>query len=789
MTLQHRIRVRTFTALMTLIMLLTQGCVPVDFIVGTHDMNEHTRLDRQPLTTEQRPDVIDTVDLYDGTYRTNADQIISDIYPAGMDDVIASLPQSDCIWLGRDGAQGEALRLHWELVSRLSDEAIDEFDLSDEVREIGLCRFNDVVTRQPPRRENGSDEYIEMSARDVQKYGDDGFSIDGENFPRLTEDINLHWGQLREFPTRDSGPLNSCETESSNDPAEAVDIFSGVLGYDGSDGAPYNDDQPHRRISACSGPFGRILFPERDARYEYWDYADEYGPEVSRFFSASIKIAHPGAGFARPTSASGSQHAWSTMRTGTDAEDTYWEENFSRRIQPTEVRFFTENEGIRNYLDLDGSRLCINDPANGMSCDWRCDAEDTANGSRFVILADSSMQPGCRIGEALNGLPELPPVTPTYRRVALCDRNEANCAPILDPLIWSIDGVDPGIGTVYIEFTLEPVFEGMALRAAPTSVPLGSLEIGRKSQAAVEVQNIGGVPLEVDLISAIAHPDSDAVFQAIALGSPQPFPLPVRDSDGALALVLDDEFFAPYKLSQGEGYTMLRETLVDSEAVEIQGHMVAVNGRVLIRPSEEVSLADPALDPSEYPVNRMSYALRSVPFVLQPDERAEVLVSARPTGYYGLNSDNLHLGWLRVEASNVLDPNERQSAEIPITIRALNGPHISALPQSIALPLAGVDGGASHRGVTIIANEGDVGVDLESILIHGDDAVLFSLHQPPALPHTLEPGAAVVLEVDYQTNCDVQAIFGHHAQLQVETSHQVAQISLNGTSECMLALP
>lgn len=750
-------------------------------------LNHHTRLDRAPLDTDQRPDFIGVPALLTGTYRTRDDQIISEAYPLSMEQTIASLPQSDCMWMGHDNGQREALRMHWEGRAFLTDEALDELNVTDEIRYVGYCRFNDVVTRQPPRRVNGpQNEYFVLDPSDANVKGDEFFSFelgDDENFPRVLEDLSILTAKMRELPTVSGGAHNLCVAETDNDPAGIVEVTPSSVLYDGA----YLADGGF--INACSGPFGRKLYPGRDARYEYYGLSISGDVTFTYQFTPSIKIAAGGETFARLTTANGNQRYWSTPHSGSLESDVHWQENFSRRLQTESVRFFTERDGVRDYLDLGAERLCINDPNTGAACDWRCDATDEAQGSRYWLREDDAQDEGCRIGESVSGVADLPPVTPTYNKGEICDRTDSNCDPIIAPLRWSVAGIDPAVGDVFVEFTLQPKFEGMMLRVSPTLTNLGDHRVGNKTQAAIEIINIGGVPIEVSDISMIEHVQSDTDFEAIPVGSAESFPLPVRGAEDGIQILPGELEFFPYALQEQEGLTIARRTLVDGDVVNIQDHEVMVNGRTLIRPSKQASLVNPAHDHGEYFVHWTSYSVRSLPFTLMPDESAKVLVNATPRGYQGINGTNEHLGWLHVEASNQFDPTESQTAEVPVVLKALNGPQLQVFPPSVSLPISGSPNPSVYRGTAVIANFGDLAMNVQSLKLGGDDDAYFSLHQPPSLPITLAPGDAQVLEIEYQQNCDPLAQLGHVAWLNVETAYQTARVRLQGTTECTLQLP
>jgi hypothetical protein len=144
---------------------------------------------------------------------------------------------------------------------------------------------------------------------------------------------------------------------------------------------------------------------------------------------------------------------------------------------------------------------------------------------------------------------------------------------------------------------------------------------------------------------------------------------------------------------------------------------------------------------------------------------------------------------VHVGASNLNDPIERQSAEIPVTVEALRGAALQLFPPTIGLPRPGVESPSRNVASLMAANYGDVALEIAEFKVSGPDAALFTLQTPPSVPLTLVPGDARLLRIEYQSRCDNRAWQGHRATLDFSTDGRTLSVPLRGTADCVLALP
>ena len=764
---------------------LSAACVActgfINAEAGVAGLNHHTRLDRQPLTSSQRPDSISAMALDRGRYRTGREEIVSEAWPAAMDDVAPSLPQSRCLWLG----EGEGLRLHWEQLLTISDEGLQNMGLDRATPPLGMCRMNDPITRQPPAGEDGSLELVTVSAGQIEERSSrsEGSATvlpvtEGE-WAVFEADVHLMWAWLSEYPTP-VDELNICDPTPLTDPDGVVDIAEGVLRYNG----PYRDGL----ISSCSGPHGQVLFPVRDAVYGLFGRGLLSGDPVANdhIFQPAIKVANGVERLARPMSVSGAQRSWATPSEGSAEHNVFWVENFSRRIHTRAVRLFRfVGAGQREYLNSGGEPLCITDPATGNNCRWTCAPEPEGAASVYHLRADAGAQPGCRLA-AIN-VADHPAVTPTYAKDHLCDRaTDAQCKTLIDPLLWSVPAAIGGSSQLYIEFEIEPVFEGMALRVSPLASHLGTTPVDEKRQATFEVINIGGVPIEIDVLQGMTLTGAKSHVQAWFLTDEQPHPMPLRIGEDGVEVSMEMFEDARLSLAEGDEFLQLRRRSRDGTQAIVRDHAVMFDGEYMIRDEPGVDLANPELAAIQYPVHVSSFVHALPPKTLMPDERVTVLVNITPTAYHAVDGTNRHRAWLHVEALNLYDPGERQTAAIPLTVDALMGPQLEVFPPAIGLPRRGDESAAGRTAALLIGNYGDVPLELHSLTISGPDAGQFHVVSSPSLPQIMAPADAHVVRIEYLSQCDAAAWRGHRADLDIASSYQDLSVRLRGAPSCTL---
>jgi hypothetical protein len=468
----------------------------------------------------------------------------------------------------------------------------------------------------------------------------------------------------------------------SNPPYTATDFFNGVSAGSG--------DQA--RVNTCAAAGGHQLIPPAPTRYRLW-----MSDAVTQWLDPVLMPAVDGAALGRPMARAGGHWSWSTpVMLG--AGSTRWEENFSPSLRVRTVEVF-EPTGPgptgKRYVDVSPSPppLCIEDPdVVSSGCRWTCDDASATDGR---LLYDLLAPMKCR-NQA--GAFENPSLTPTAVPLNLGQMVQTA------PLRWRLAAGALTQPDLWLDFTLATTLAEAALRASPAVTDLGGARVGDTARGAFVVRNVGQQPIRIATV-AMAPPGPgsphSADFQTQLPVAPQPVPLPVEvvsstTKETTLRVSPDAERELLHRLyrdhvlvrlaPRGQGFS---ET--------IDGHVVREQDGLLTR---DVLNARFNHDVRRQPAVRMTYALRTPPFTVQPGESFEVSLRGTPS------ARRERLAEVRVSGASVLDPARTVEVRVLAKLYGMQGPRLSVAPAVIAIPVDGA--GQQIVRTVLVENAGDV---------------------------------------------------------------------------------
>ncbi len=746
----------------------TMACVPrAQLEIAYTGFNPRLRHDRQPLDNAQLELGSRLDSLRYGPYRTGAAELANPLTPAHTN--AAHLPQSDCWWMGLGG---DSLRASWEAtIEAIGDEDVleDYHDPEDAKLDLGLCRFNDPETRAPVQAVD-DDSGIFPDA-DCSRLGNGTAITAGgdNNFFRCTTDLAWLEPSLQALGTSSTDGLQRCAQLRAGIGGSPRRIARNTDFYDGLSGG--TAEQPS--IESCGA--SRRLVPPAATRYQI----EQTGGTVHTLEPMALPI--PGALLGRPMqSPSPGVWAWATTRTADPGGSggARWEENFSPSLQVSKVRFFDlDAAGNRVYLDPPGRPpLCIEDPQAQGGCRWTCAAVTAPDGRLQYDLLATGL---CIVGGG--PISEVPRVTPTYTK------STAESVALDQPLRWSASFAHPG--TPYLELQLITTFEPAALRAEPALTDLGGARVGQYARASFIVDNVGAHPMRIVSVAMDpAHGGNAASNFVLQLPS---LPLPV-----ALPVEIVDQGTKERTLQLGDGaesqttmtvYTDFAHVRVSRRgggfSSRIGNHTVRDDRGLLLR-----DVANPAVvhDPLKTPASRTSYALRTLPFTIQPGEAFEVSARGRP----GATGDRI--GYAKIVGESVLDPAQRVTIWAALKVYGMQGPLISAAPGQLTIVVSG-NAIARDRAV-LIQNAGDtsgtLGAPTLTAIGGGPIAAGTQLrvNDPYGGGGTLASGDSRVIRVEYLSDCSRNVVGGYRdedAELRWTTPDGPVAVRIDTAADCV----
>lgn len=749
---------------------LLGGCARPDALGFRVDgYNERLRGDRAALDGAQL--AVDAEALRFGPWPTRADALLRTLTPAHPE--VGALVQSDCWFMGRAPlGGGDAVRADWEAIATATGD-IEYEDPEDGRLDMGLCRMNDPETRIPPlHRDRKTDAFTEL---DCGAELGTVVVAGSTNLFRCREDTAIFGFRLTALRDAAPDPLGRCEAPRSARYSRAVRIARGVdfwsgLHVDGPDGP---------EVGSCSAR--NSLVPESSTAYEI---DSKLGGPRQRFEPALLPVAR-GTRVARPLAPMAGGYGWSTPVETHRSGGQRWRENWSPSLRVASVRLVgfepplapdEQRPGaVAKPLDAASApRLCIEDPAFGPGCRWTC--EDLAPGDGVLAW------PLLAIGACRNavGAPEVPLLTPTYAldRLALG-------APPSAPLRWSLRG---NVWTQpWLEFELETTFAAAALRAEPAAGDAGRLQVGRNGRAAFRIDNVGGQPIEVTSVEVLPGSAHGADFRVELPFAPAPLPLPIEVEPGAgVPAVLPPpgaEEFPSLAIFQGAAHVRLSER----PDLTLLRDGVAVQRRAGLNVRDVVDVRfpiKPRVPGARQPVAMTTWALRRVPFVVQPGEAFDLSVLARPSAVGARQAP------VRIRGRSTLDPSRTVEITVVATTRGLAGPRLVLAPAQVSVH-AQAPGEQRQRSVLLI-NDGDVaGAPGAPVLaaVGGPappQGLAFTLDLPEGGAGALAPGASRVVRVTWRSRClpGATGLVEERAELRWPTPDGTLAAPLRGATWC-----
>ncbi len=762
--MMHMLRVLAWLALLPIL----GGCVRPDPITFKIDgYNERLRGDRAALDAAQL--AVDPAALRFGPWPTRADALVRALTPAHPE--AASLVQSDCWFMARaPQGGGDAVRAEWEALATVTGDAPFE-DPEDGRLDLGLCRLDDPQTRTPLlHRERRSDAFSEIDCG--AELGTVVVPGTGNLF-RCREDTAILAFRLTARRDTAPDPLGRCAAPGSARYAAPAPIAHGVDFWSG----PHFEGRQGPEVGSCGA--GNTLVPERATVYEI---ESPLGGPRQRFEPALLPVAR-GARVARPLAPTPAGHAWATPVDTHASGASRWRENWSPSLRVATVRLVgfdpplapdeVRPGAVPKPLDrAPAPRLCIEDPGFGPGCRWTCDDPLPADGGlAWPLLSQGT----CRNAA---GQVEAPLVTLTYA----IDRLAAG-APSA-PLRWSLAG--SGWTQPWLEFELETTLSSAALRAEPPAGDAGRLQVGRSGRAAFRVDNVGVQPIEVTAVDVIPGSAQAADFRVELPFAPVPLPLPIEVEPGAgEAVVLPPpgaEEFPSLAIIRGAAHLRISER--PDLALLRDGVSIHRRAGLNLRDVVDVRFsAKPRQPGAVQPVATTTWALRRVPFVVQPGEAFDLSVLARPSA---IGTRQVPV---RVRGRSTIDPTRTVEIVVVASARGLAGPRLVMAPAQlyVSAPSPGVE---RTRSVLLI-NDGDVaGAPGAPVLTAVGpvpaQGLAFRLDLPEGGAGALAPGVSRLARITFRSRClpGATGLAEERAELRWPTPDGTLAVPLRGATWC-----
>lgn len=675
------------------------GCVPTAEIeYAPLGFNQKLRPDRRPLEAAQVQ--TDPSTLAFGPYRVGPTELASAISPVDANGNAGRIRQADCWWMAQGpSGGGDAVKARWEAVVDLGG-AISEYwyDPDDDRLEVGTCRMDDPETRNPPQSRDGNDPSLEL---DCSVWGDQvAFSLNhNASLPRCTADAVLMGARLEAYGTTLADVHQRCsELRTGFTRLDRV-IGKGTDFFDGAASAPAGTDT---RVASCTAADGNLLIPPAPTRYRLW-----LGDHVTQWLDPVLLPVQRGAVLGRRMASDTADWIWLTPETYEPRSlDRRWQENFSPSIVVVTAALFepTGPNGKTYVNPIPPPALCLEDRDSGAGCAWTCDDANAADGK----LSYDLLAPGkCRDRA---GQVSAPAVTPTSVPFNLRQTTQRL------PLIWRVNRSALPQADLWIEFTLQTTLTPAALTAAPPLVDLGGTRVGEHMRGAFTVRNSGEHPMRITAVAmdpASGSGPNPGDFVPRVPYAPEPVPLPVD------FVALDPRTTVVKVRPEAEQevlHTLYEDSVLARLAPRRHGFSTAIDGTVvteqdgiLVRDNVNARFNH---DLKRQPAVRMTYAYRSVPFVVQPGESFEVSVRGTPS------ATNERRGYVKVSAESVLDPTQRVTVRVLARLFGMQGPLLSALPGSVNLYVDQGAGQARTRTV-LVQNAGDIAGTLGTPVLRG----------------------------------------------------------------------
>ncbi|MFN9738314.1 MAG: hypothetical protein ACK59R_07130, partial [Pseudomonadota bacterium] len=376
------------------------------------------------------------------------------------------------------------------------------------------------------------------------------------------------------------------------------------------------------------------------------------------------------------------------------------------------------------------------------------------------------------------GQVEAPLVTRTYA----IDRLAAG-APSA-PLRWSLAG--SGWTQPWLEFELETTLSSAALRAEPPAGDAGRLQVGRSGRAAFRVDNVGVQPIEVTAVDVIPGSAQAADFRVELPFAPVPLPLPIEVEPGAgEAVVLPPpgaEEFPSLAIIRGAAHLRISER--PDLALLRDGVSIHRRAGLNLRDVVDVRFsAKPRQPGAVQPVATTTWALRRVPFVVQPGEAFDLSVLARPSA---IGTRQVPV---RVRGRSTIDPTRTVEIVVVASARGLAGPRLVMAPAQlyVSAPSPGVE---RTRSVLLI-NDGDVaGAPGAPVLTAVGpvpaQGLAFRLDLPEGGAGALAPGVSRLARITFRSRClpGATGLAEERAELRWPTPDGTLAVPLRGATWC-----
>jgi hypothetical protein len=417
--------------------------------------------------------------------------------------------------------------------------------------------------------------------------------------------------------------------------------------------------------------------------------------------------------------------------------------------------------------------LCIEDRDTGSGCRWTCDANPNENHLRYDLLTPRQ----CRNRQ---GQDEIPSVNPAAAPV-----NLAQIAQRL-PLIWRVNRGGLPQPDLWVEFTLATTIAPAALTASPGFIDLGGARVGGAARGAFVVRNSGEHPMRITAVAmapAGAGSPHSADFVPQLPFAPAPVPFPVEFVSTSKETVInvrpDAERETLHRLYQDSVVAVLAPR-GQGFSETIDGHVVTEQDGLLTRDAINAHFNH---DVARQPAARVTYAFRTLPFVVQPGESFEVSLRGRPSATGDRRAE------VRISSQSVIDPARRADISVLAKVFGMQGPLLSALPGLVSVSVQGA--GQARLNTLMVQNAGDVAGVLGRPLLSGlGGAALpanspFSLEDPYASWSTLGVDEYREVRVHFLSACGATHGFRNDsAEVRWSTADGPIVVPVHGTTSC-----
>jgi YVTN family beta-propeller protein len=781
-------------------LVVSWGCVGTGDIVLHYKgarFNDRISADLNALSPDER-----AADLSYGVFRLGSEDpdgdgprqggLVSEIYPFGAissQGVPGQLVQTPCLFVARNGGDGEELRFTWEVVGEL-DAAADENlkkIFGDRKAEIGLCTYSSPETRvlfeDPGVAYPTDSDFLAAASHCVGTNSSGAVALtlpkDLENGPR-----NIPWPcriggnldvRLERLGHRDPNPDAQCPTGPFTSAPTPVDTFG-----------CYRNGQLR---PACALPCA--VRAEEDTSYRVRTDSTEL-PAAERWLRPDVMVVDGQRTVTRrmevvaPTPpATGYDVSWQvrTLPPSPGEGPVKWAENYSPSVRLESVQILSRDaQGTERVEAPVQGQLTIQVPQAGQPAPalLRCTGQDEPGVGFLFSVADCVDQ-----NDAPTALTAL---TPTYLVANLWA-----AAPVKVPIIWraALASVDPG-RSVFIRFGLQVQTVPAAMRMSPLR-NFGRIPDTDYRQGEIELENVGGETVDVTAVELVPTVGQPQDFSFFVVGDPVPVPLPVEaraQGDGSTLLRLADLRDVPGITLSDRGDRVevrLGDPAVSPEqpqSLTLYGETATLRGALLTRDDPGARFEPPA-GSRPRPLAVPAYLEEQPPFRMAPGERRRIAVEARPT------AQGVRLAQLAVRYAPASDPRQVTEIRSVLQVEVLSGPLLQVIPTGVYVH--GNDGRPTHRNA-VAWNAGHFDLTVTSVHVTGAQAGRFVLTTGPggSGPFLLRPGESLDLRVTYLPECDgsygtATSILDHQATLVLTSDGGTARVPLGGSSQWFCA--